>query len=179
MNTPNFDPGPPADVTVVREGDRWTLVFVRNLRHSPQAVWGALVQPDQLRQWAPFDADRDLGSEGAATLTMIDGEVAQDLPAQVRHVEPPRVLEYTWGDDVLRWELDATDAGTRLTLRHTIDDRDMVPKVAAGWHLCVVVAERLLDGAPIGPIRGADAMDYGWKSLRDAYATTLDIPVTD
>jgi hypothetical protein len=31
------------------------------------------------------------------------------------------------------------------------------------------VAEHLLDGDPIGPIRGQDAMDHGWQELHDAY----------
>jgi hypothetical protein len=51
-----------------------------------------------------------------------------------------------------------------------------VPKVAAGWHICLVVAEHLLDGRPIGPIRGADARNYGWDELHRAYAERLAIP---
>ena len=35
------------------------------------------------------------------------------------------------------------------------------------------VAERLLDGDPVGPIRGEDAKNYGWDRLHDAYAETL------
>jgi hypothetical protein len=50
-----------------------------------------------------------------------------------------------------------------------------VPKVAAGWHLCLLVAEHLLDGQPIGPIRGTDARNYGWDELHDAYAAKLGI----
>jgi hypothetical protein len=46
--------------------------------------------------------------------------------------------------------------------------------VAAGWHLCLDVAERMLDGEPIGPIRGQDAMNHGWQELHDAYAERLD-----
>jgi uncharacterized protein YndB with AHSA1/START domain len=178
MNS-SFDPGPIADVLVTQTDDRWTLVFVRDLRHPVQAVWRALVEPAQLDAWAPFVADRDLGREGEATLTMIDGGVSEDLPAVVRRAEPPNLLEYTWGDDLLRWELAPIDSGTRLTLRHTIEHRDWVPKVAAGWHLCLVVAERSLDGQPIGPIRGGDAVNYGWEALRDAYADALSISVTD
>jgi hypothetical protein len=102
--------------------------------------------------------------------------VAVDLPASVRRAEPPTLLEYTWGKDLLRWELAVTDAGTRLTLRHTVEDRDWLPKVAAGWHLCLVVAEHLLDGAPIGAIRGEDAKNYGWEGLHDAYAEKLTNP---
>ena len=50
-----------ADVQLDPDGDdRWTLVFVRRLRHAPERVWGALVDPEQLARWAPFDAPRDL-----------------------------------------------------------------------------------------------------------------------
>ena len=103
---------------------------------------------------------------------MIDGQ-GTTLPATVTRSEPPTLLEYTWGDDVLRWQLDATEHGTRLTLTHTTDDPTMMPKAAAGWHICLVVAERLLDGRPIGPIVGEEAMKYGWQDLHDAYAKVL------
>jgi uncharacterized protein YndB with AHSA1/START domain len=175
MNPPEFEPGPLADVDCRAAEDRWTLVFVRDLRHPPEKVWAALTEPAQLREWAPFVADRDLGSTGDATLTMIDGDTSLDLTASVRRAEPPRLLEYMWGTDLLRWELAATDSGTRLTLHHVVTDRAGIPKVAAGWHLCLVVAEHLLDGQPIGAIRGADARNFGWEELHDAYAEKLAI----
>jgi uncharacterized protein YndB with AHSA1/START domain len=178
MNRNTFDPGPLADVECRADEDRSTLVFVRDLRHPPEKVWAALTEPAQLREWAPYTADRNLGSVGDLTLTMIDGDASEDMAAAVRRAEPPTLLEYRWGPDLLRWELAGTDSGTRLTLRHTVQDRDWVPKVAAGWHLCLVVAEHLLDGQPIGPIRGADARNYGWDDLRDAYAKKLAIPGT-
>lgn len=177
MKPHTFDPGPLAEVGYQAGEDRWTLVFVRDLPYPRERVWAALTEPEQLREWAPFTADRDLGSPGAATLTMIDGDTAEDLPAQVRQVEPPALLEYTLGGDLLRWELAAAGPGTRLTLRHTVaEGREWVPKVAAGWHLCLTVAERLLDGRPVGPIRGADAHNYGFDELHTAYAVRLGLP---
>jgi uncharacterized protein YndB with AHSA1/START domain len=138
-------------------------------------VWTALTRADQLAAWAPFTADHDLDRPGDATLTMIDGEIAEPLAATVTRVEPPRLLEYTWGEDHLRWELEAAGSAgrTRLTLRHTLTDRDWLPKVAAGWHLCLDVAERLLDGEPIPPIRGRAALDHGWSDLADGYGERL------
>ena len=172
-NPPGFDPGPLADASVQPDGDRWTLVFTRSLRHPPEAVWAALTDPAQLAQWAPFTADRDLGAPGRAVLTMIDGDTRDESPTEVTRAERPTLLEYTWGSDVLRWELGAAAGGTKLVLSHTVTDRELAPKVAAGWHLCLVVAERLLDGAPIPPIRGDEARSYGWESLRDAYAAAF------
>jgi uncharacterized protein YndB with AHSA1/START domain len=173
MDRTTFEPGPLAEVDCLADGDRWTLVFVRDLRHPPDKVWAALTDPAQVGEWAPYTVDRDLGHPGDVTLTMIDGDVAENLAASVRRAQPPRLLEYTFGTDLLRWELVPTAGGTRLTLRHTLADRDFVPKVAAGWHLCLVVAEHLLDGRPIGPIRGREAYSFGWQELRDAYAKNL------
>jgi uncharacterized protein YndB with AHSA1/START domain len=177
-NRTTFEPGPLANVSCHASGNRWTLVFIRDLRHPPEKVWAALTEPDQLREWSPYTADRDLSSAGDATLTMIDGDTFEDLPASVSRAERPTLLEYTLGTDLLRWELTAIDTGTRLTLRHTVEDRDLVPKVAAGWHLCVAVAEHLLDGRPVGPIRGENARNYGWDELHDAYAKKLGIAGT-
>ena len=169
-------PGPLADVTAEQASGGWTLVFVRDLKHPPDKVWAALTEPAQLREWAPFVPDRDLARTGAATLTMIDSDPPEDTTASVHRAEPPSLLEYSWGEDLLRWELAPAAAGTRLTLRHRVADRDVLPKLAAGWHLCLDVAERLLDGRPVPPIRGDDARNHGWDELNETYAVKLGIP---
>jgi uncharacterized protein YndB with AHSA1/START domain len=161
--------GPLADAGVVAEGDRWTLIFVRELRQPPEQVWPALVDPARLDRWAPFTAARSLAEPGDTTLTIVDGDERTALPAVVHHADPPHLLEYTWGEDLLRWELARSGDGTRLTLRHTLADRDMDAMVAAGWHLCADVLQRLLDGEPVAAIRGRDAMNHGWARLRDRY----------
>jgi uncharacterized protein YndB with AHSA1/START domain len=157
------------DATVVPDGTGWTLIFVRELRRPPAAVWTALTEASELDRWAPFTGD--LSRLGATTLTVIDGDDRTETPATVLRFEPPVLLEYTWGEDRLRWELSAAGTGTTLTLRHTLARPGMDAMVAAGWHLCVDVLHRLLDGEPVTAIRGRDAMDHGWARLRDAYAS--------
>jgi uncharacterized protein YndB with AHSA1/START domain len=137
-------------------------------------VWTALTDPAQLAKWSPFTPDRDLSHTGAATLTMTEGEISHDGPALVTRADAPRLLEYTWGDDHLRWELEAIESGTLLTLRHTVQGPEWLSKVAAGWHICLVVAEHLLDGDEIGPITGQNARNYGWDQLNDAYADRFE-----
>jgi len=174
MNRHDFDPGPLAATHAIAEGERWTVVFVRRLPHAPAAVWGALTDPDQIASWAPFTADRDLAKPGPATLTNMDGDDAADsTPAEVTQCEPPSLLEYTWGPGLVRWELAPDGDGTLLTLRHTIDDRERLPMTAAGWHLCLAVADHLLAGDPIGPIRGQEAKEWGWDELNEAYRAVL------
>lgn len=153
--------------------DGWVLVLERQLRHPPARVWAALTEPGQLEQWAPFTAGRSLAEPGDLILTMVDGDNRVDLAATVTKADPPVLLEYRWGDDLLRWELDAADGGTRLTLRHRVGSQEDLARAAAGWHLCLDVAEHLLDGDPVPPVRGQDALRHGWQDLHDEYAAHL------
>jgi len=173
MERADYKPGELADAAAERGGDdRWTLVFIRDFRHPREKVWGALVEPGQQREWAPFVSDRELVGVGAATFTMM-GEEPEGSPGAVLRAEPPALLIYDWGGDVLRWELEPAGEGTRLTLRHTVGDSDWLPMVAAGWHICLDVADLLLDGRPIGPIIADEAKAFGWDELRDGYAERL------
>jgi hypothetical protein len=88
----------------------------------------------------------------------------------VTRADAPRLLEYTWGDADMRWELEAAGVGTRLTLWTSIDRR-YISMGAAGWHICLDVLDHLLDGAPIGRIAGPEAMQFdGWRRLNAEYA---------
>ena len=60
-----YVPGPAGGAQIRKDGEEWTLILVRELRHAPEKVWQALIDPEQLREWAPFDADRSLGTVGA------------------------------------------------------------------------------------------------------------------
>jgi uncharacterized protein YndB with AHSA1/START domain len=174
-----LEPTPLVPIERELDGERWTLVFVRDFRHARATVWAALTDPAQLDAWSPFRPDRNLATTGPATLTMVDGDTEVPLAAAVLRAEPPGLLEYSWDADLLRWELAEIEGGTRLTLRHTVQAEGWIPKVAAGWHLCLDVAERLLDGDPVPVIRGQEAMAYGWQELHDAYAAKLGIEATD
>jgi uncharacterized protein YndB with AHSA1/START domain len=166
-----------AQRTFVGDG-RWTLVLTRELSHPVQRVWEALTEPGQLRQWAPFTTDRSLATTGEVRMTMMDGEDASndvELAGRVLESEPPRLLVYRWGDDVLRWDLTSTEDGTTLALRHTLADEGMISAVAAGWHLCLDVADALMKDVPFGPVVGSRAKDYGWQDLNLKYAEILDV----
>jgi len=169
-----YQAGPAAGARVDKDGDKWTLVLVRELRHPPAAVWKALTDPAQLREWAPFDADRDLGSVGAARLSTVGTPTPQVSDTRITRAEAPKLLEYNWGGHDLRWQLEPMGAGTRLTLWHNIE-RDYIAMGAAGWQICFDVLERLLAGEPIGRIVAGEAMKFGWPRLHAEYAAQFGL----
>ena len=172
--------GPAAGARIRKDGEEWTLILVRQLRHAPDRVWQAITDPAHLREWAPFEADGNLGTVGATVkLTTVGAPKLTASDATVTRADAPRVLEYNWGDRDMRWELEAHGGGTRLTLWTGIDRR-FIAMGAAGWHICIDVLDHLLGGSPIGRIVGGDAMKFdGWQRLYAEYARQFDTDTPD
>ena len=166
-----YDPGSARGAQVNKDGEKWTLVLVRELRHSPEKVWQALTDPAQLREWAPFDADGSLGTVGSKVmLTTVGAPGPHVTQTTVTRADAPNVLEYNWGGFDMRWQLDPQDGGTRLTLWTNIARR-FISMGAAGWHICFDVLDHLLGGDPIGRIVGPETMKFsGWQRLNAEYA---------
>jgi uncharacterized protein YndB with AHSA1/START domain len=171
-----YTPGPAGGAQVRKDGENWTLILVRELRHSPEKVWQALTDPAHLRDWAPFEADGSLGTVGATVnLTTVGAPTPHVSATKVTRADPSKVLEYNWGDNDVRWELEAFGGGTRLTLWTSINRR-FISMGAAGWHICLDVLDHLLSATPIGRIVGAEAMKFvGWQRLNAQYAKQFGI----
>jgi uncharacterized protein YndB with AHSA1/START domain len=172
----HYAPGPASGAQVLKDGEKWTLVLVRQLHHSAEKVWQALIDPAQLREWAPFDADGSLGKTGnMVKLTTVGAPVPRVTEARVKRADAPRTLEYNWGDFDMKWELEAFGEGTRLTLWTNID-RKFISMGAAGWHIAIDVMDHLLGGDAIGRIVGPDAIKFdGWKRLNAEYARQFGV----
>jgi uncharacterized protein YndB with AHSA1/START domain len=171
-----YTPGPANIAHVEKDGEQWTLVLVRELRHSPEKVWQALTDPAHLREWAPFDADVSLGKAGATVkLTTVAAPKPTVTETRVTRADAPRVLEYTWGPNPMKWELKEFAGGTRLTLWTSIDRR-FISMGAAGWQICFDVLDRFISGAPIGRMVGSETVKLnGFQRLNAEYAKQFGV----
>jgi polyketide cyclase/dehydrase/lipid transport protein len=165
-----YTPGPAGGAQIRKEdGEKWTLILVRELRHPPEKVWQALTDPAHLREWAPFETDGSLDTVGTVNLTWVGAPAP--LKTRVTRADAPSMLEY----NDTRWQLEAVGGGTRLTLWQKIDRR-FISMGAAGWHIAFDILDRLLSGTPIGRIAGAEAMKFeGWQRLNTEYAKQFGV----
>ena len=177
----HYTPGPARGAQIRKDRgpngeEKWTLILVRELRHSPEKVWQALTDPTHLREWAPFDADGNLGTVGSTVkLTTVGAPIPRVTETRVTRADAPELLEYKWGDFDMRWQLEASGGGTRLTLWTNIGHR-FIAMGAAGWHICFDVLDRLLRGTPIGRLVGPEAIKFGsWQRLNAEYAQQFGI----
>lgn len=93
---------------------------------SPDEAWRWWTEPERLVQWMGDTADIDLRPGGAIRITYANGAV---MMGEVVRVDPPRVLDLTWG-----WEdpselvrpggsrvqvrFEPTEGGTVVRVRH-------------------------------------------------------------
>ena len=94
----------------------------------------------------------------------------------MKRADAPKVLEFSWGGQDIRWELEPREGGgTRLTLWHSIDRR-FISMGAAGWQICLDVLDYALGGKPIGRIVAGNALKFaGWQRLNTEYAKQFGV----
>ncbi len=140
-------------------GSHWRLRFTRRLRHSPQTVWRAIIDPQHRDIWFPQRIEGEL-RVGAALKFVSD---YGDFDGVVLALEPERLIEFSWGTDTLRLEVSADADGCVLTLLDTFDERGKAARDAAGWHVCLDALERELNSA--------STPNDGWQALNARYVT--------
>ena len=143
-------------------GETWRLRFRRALPHPVERVWAALTDAAELKAWFPDG----ISGEWKVGATLTFGPAGMDaFTGEVLVVDPPRALEYTWGTDRLRFELEESDGGCVLTLLDSIDDLGKAARDSAGWHVCLDKLEAHLGGTDVAWTDGER-----WKELNPAYA---------
>jgi uncharacterized protein YndB with AHSA1/START domain len=159
---------------LTRDGERVGLRFVRTYPHPVERVWRALTESDQLRFWMPCDIVGERRSGAPITLPFWPGHVEKYgidepvLTGEIRIWERPSLFEWTWGGDVLRWELVAVEGGTELTFTTWPADPDLagVVSTAGGYHLCLALLAALLDDDTAPAMTDVDAIAF---RLEEAY----------
>jgi uncharacterized protein YndB with AHSA1/START domain len=133
-------------------GDRWQLQFTRKLPHTREKVWRALTEPEHLAAWFPTDIEGERAPGAALRFVFRKGEMPPTDGEMITY-DPPSALEFTWGDETLRFDLQPDDDGTLLVFRNTFDDLGKAARDAAGWHACLDVLGYDLAGreAPWAP----------------------------
>jgi uncharacterized protein YndB with AHSA1/START domain len=125
------------------EAGAYRLRYTRHYPHPPEKVWRALIEPGELEHWFPAAIEGER-KRGAKLRFVFEGEPGPATEGVMRVFEPPKVLEFTWVDDVLRFEITPEQGGSRLDFITTLGERVTAPRTAAGWHNCLdYLGERL------------------------------------
>lgn len=110
-----------------------SLCLVRHYKATPEKIWQAWTDPEALKQWFRPDASMttpetevDVRVGGQFYIKMKSGEGEEHHVSGIyKEVIPNRKLVFTWTwkstperESLVTIELEPTDDGTELTLRH-------------------------------------------------------------
>lgn len=149
------------DGSLVEIDGRPALRFTRRLNHPVERVWRAVTEYDELAAW--FVAPMEFTGAGQTFEAM-------EQPGEVLRFEPPRALEWDWGEERFSFELDPDGDGTLLTFIHVFADRDRAANYASGWHFHFDRLRAHLEGEPV-PEADPDRL----TELNDRYADELGV----
>ncbi len=152
------------DGTLLADGARPAVRLERHLPDPPSIVWRAITDREQLRSWFPCDVLVASGGweAGAAITFRFPPEIIDvTLTGEVLTVDEPHTLVFSWGEEILRFELSPADGGTDLVLVDELP-AGIAARNAAGWEVCL---DRLVGLDP-----GPDA----WRGHFAAYVVAFE-----
>jgi len=168
-----YKPSKLALVSATYPNSRAALSFCKAIQLELNEVWNLLTNAKQISRWAPFEPSRDLDELGPLGLTMLDGSKPEQYSGEVIQLCTQKLLKYSWGESVLTWEIERSDKGTLLTLTHDLENPDWLSKAAAGWHICLDIAELAIGGDELPSHLGEAAVELYWEELNEQYDALL------
>lgn len=153
-----------ADIQKVESG--YIAQFERLLNHSVEKVWSILTENEMLAKWFDELNVEELCEGGIITFDMQDGTFEEMVITELKMFS---VLEYTWAEDLVRFELYPEQNGCRLILIEKINVMtNHTSKDLAGWHVCLDVITALLEG------RSIQSRESEWKYWHEKYVQALE-----
>jgi len=143
---------------IQKNANGYTARYERRLKHPVAKVWAMLTENEKLAKWFSELSVDDLREGGVIKFDMQDGTFEE---MEILELKAESVLEYTWGEDRVRFELYPEPDGCRLVLIETIAKlTDHTPKDIAGWDVCLDVIEAVLAGRTIESGKSAWEIKY-------------------
>lgn len=153
---------------------RAVLRFERRLAHPPEKVWRAVTEPAELAHWFPGRVEMDLRPGAPVHFAEDDPDIGESS-GEVVEVDPPNVFAFSWGGDLLRFELTPDGDGCRLLFSHALSGGDIwgdarfAAQHAAGWDACLEMLQIWLSGGSTDSESTDDGSMADWFVRNEEY----------
>ncbi|WP_340008924.1 SRPBCC family protein [Paenibacillus sp. FSL K6-0276] len=150
---------------IAKSDEHYVARFERQLKHSATEIWSFLTENEKLALWFAELRIEDLREGGLIKFDMQNGTFEE---MTITELQLHSVIEFTWAEDSVRFELYPNSEGCLLVLSETILTlTPHTPRDLAGWHVCLDVIQHLLDGTTL------ESRDAEWKIWYEQYREAL------
>ena len=142
--------------TLIHIDSKPALRFERRYEHTVERVWRAISDPAEMASWFPSNVEgkRAVGAD----LTFVDdaqraaareaGDPTRDGSAmphgRIVAYDPPKVFSFTWGSELLRFELVPDGHATVLVFTQILSHQSVAARNGSGWNMCLGNLDALL-----------------------------------
>jgi uncharacterized protein YndB with AHSA1/START domain len=156
---------------VKREKEGFKVTFERKLAFPIETVWAAITEPKQMAQWFT-DVEMDFTVGGKMLIRFRDDAKTESF-GKILKIEPPRVFEYLWEDELASWQLFPEGNHTcKLVLVYSKVPESYAMSVPAGWHVILDQLEEVLNGSP-GPYPFGGAETEAARNMKAMYSEKM------
>ncbi|MEK4490679.1 SRPBCC family protein [Paenibacillus sp. FSL L8-0493] len=132
---------------IQKEDQHYAARFERQLKHSASEIWSYLTENEKLALWFSELRIEDLREGGLIKFDMQNGTFVDMKITELQHQS---TFEFTWAEDLIRFELYPNSEGCLLILNETLQTlTPHTPRDLAGWHVCLEVIQHLLEGTTL------------------------------
>ncbi|MEK3767771.1 SRPBCC family protein [Paenibacillus sp. FSL R5-0887] len=132
---------------IQKEDQYYVARFERQLKHSATEIWSYLTENEKLALWFSELKIEDLREGGLIKFDMQNGTF---VDMEITVLQHQSIFEFTWAEDLVRFELYPNSEGCLLVLNETLQTlTPHTPRDLAGWHVCLEVIQHLLEGTTL------------------------------
>jgi uncharacterized protein YndB with AHSA1/START domain len=133
--------------TLHESNGRYALRFERFFSQKPEDVFLVITTPRYFSQWYPF-ATGEMDVRLGGKIDFDDGE-GTTYKATITELEKPYLFGFREVGDLVNISLQERDKGSLMIFTHTFDDDSWAVNTAAGWHRCLDVLRKIVNGHPV------------------------------
>lgn len=153
---------------IEKTADGYMARMERKWNDAPEEVWSWLTNNEKLRQWFSELSVESLQEGGLIKFDMGNGTFEE---MKITRLVIGSVLEYTWGDDRVRFELEPMPGGCLLQFMEEITAvTSHTPRDIAGWDVCLDVVGLLLSGKAAENLNRKEM----WQAKYDQYVRRFE-----
>lgn len=157
---------------IVRKEQGFEATFIRELKQDRETVWSMLTENDKLKQWFSELTLADLKKGGRLVYDTEDGTQENMI---ITEFKEGQMMEFEWGEDLVRFELSQRNGDTELRLVETIRKvTDHTPKDLAGWHVCLDTMEAVLNDQELRREKEWDYWYPEYKRLVESMSVSFE-----
>jgi|SRR5579862_7022819 uncharacterized protein YndB with AHSA1/START domain len=107
------------------------VVLCREYARPVAMLWRALTDATAVSQWMEYPTQLDPRVGGRI---VVDFSPDDGIDGIVTAAVENKLLLYTWGDTLVKWEVSESGSGCALLFSHIGVEPERAPGLAAGWH---------------------------------------------